>query len=428
MKISPARKAAFDVLLRVERDAAFSSALLPQFESQLNEKDRGLCHELTLGVLRRKLYLDAFIEQLSSGKRIDIEIRIALQLALFQLLFLDRIPAHSAINESVELAAYAKKSSAKGFVNALLRSMQRGHPKLSFENDAERISIESSHPRWLVDKWIAEFGLESAEAICLANNKTPSLAFRAIGKEPEPIENLISTGAIRASEAVKNCFIATHFNTELRRLADEGSIYCQDEGSQLVAQCVIDIAARRVLDVCAAPGGKTSMIATSAEAFVVAGDLHFSRVERLKATCQNQSANVQVVQLDATGCLPFVAQSFDTVLVDAPCSGTGTIRHNPEIRYSITKTDIDELSCKQLLILENASDTVANGGRLIYSTCSLECEENEEVCALFLQRHSEFSPELPRADRRFHTSENFARTFPDRDDMDGFFMAVFRRR
>src|SRR5436190_1210562 len=363
MKISPARKAAFDVLLRVERDAAFSSALLPQFESQLNEKDRGLCHELTLGVLRRKLYLDAFIEQLSSGKRIDIEIRIALQLALFQLLFLDRIPAHSAINESVELAAYAKKSSAKGFVNALLRSMQRGHPKLSFENDAERISIESSHPRWLVDKWIAEFGLESAEAICLANNKTPALAFRAIGKEPEPIENLISTGAIRASEAV-----------------------------------------------------------------VVAGDLHFSRVERLKATCQNQSANVQVVQLDATGCLPFVAQSFDTVLVDAPCSGTGTIRHNPEIRYSITKTDIDELSCKQLLILENASDAVANGGRLIYSTCSLECEENEEVCALFLQRHSEFSPELPRADRRFHTSENFARTFPHRDDMDGFFMAVFRRR
>jgi len=160
MKISPARKAAFDVLLRVERDAAFSSALLPQFESQLNEKDRALCHELALGVLRRKLYLDAFIEQLSSGKRIDIEIRIALQLALFQLLFLDRVPAHSAINESVELAAHANKSSAKGFVNALLRSFQRHQPKLGFNGDAERISIESSHPRWLVEKWIADFGLD----------------------------------------------------------------------------------------------------------------------------------------------------------------------------------------------------------------------------------------------------------------------------
>jgi len=159
----------------------------------------------------------------------------------------------------------------------------------------------------------------------------------------------------------------------------------------------------------------------------VAGDLHFSRVERLKTTCQNQSANVQVVQLDGTGCLPFVAKSLDTVLVDAPCSGTGTIRHNPEIRYSITKTDIDELSGKQLLILENASDAVADSGQLIYSTCSLEREENEEVCALFLKRKSEFSLEVPHIDKRFHTPEGFTRIFPHRDDMDGFFIATFRR-
>lgn len=428
MKISPARKAAFDVLLRVERDAAFSSALLPQFELQLNEKDRSLCHELVLGVLRRKLYLDAFIERLSSGKRIDIEIRIALQIALFQLLFLNRVPAHSAINESVELAAYAKKSSAKGFVNALLRSMQRGQPKLNFEDDAERISIDSSHPRWLVEKWITDFGLETADAICVANNKTPSLAFRPINSDKQLVERLKQMDGIRVSDIIRNCFIAETFNSEVRKFANNGAIYFQDEGSQLVAQCVIEIAGRRVLDVCAAPGGKTSMIAKSTEAFVVAGDLHLLRVDRLKTTCRDQSANVQVVQLDATGCLPFVAKSFDTVLVDAPCSGTGTIRHNPEIRYSLTKTDIDELSGKQLLILENASDAVANGGRLIYSTCSLEHEENEDVCALFLQRNSQFSLEQPRIDERFHTTEGFARTFPHRDDMDGFFIAVFRRR
>ena len=427
MKISPARKAAFDILLRVERDAAFSSALLPQFESQLNDKDRGLCHELVLGVLRRKLYLDALIEQLSRGKRIDIEIRIALQLALFQLLFLDRVPAHSAINESVELAAYAKKSSAKGFVNALLRSMQRDQPKLNFEDDAERISIEHSHPRWLVDKWTTDFGLESAESICNANNKTPSLAFRPINSDEQLVERLEQTDGIRISDVVRNCFIAKTFNSEVRKFADNEWIYFQDEGSQLVAQCVIDIAGRRVLDVCAAPGGKTSMIARSTEAFVVAGDLHFSRVERLRATCAGQSAVVQTVQLDATSSLPFREKSFDTVLVDAPCSGTGTIRHNPEIRYSITKTDIDELSGKQLHILENASDAVANGGRLIYSTCSLEREENEEVCELFLQRKSEFSLELPHIDKSFHTPEDFARTFPHRDDMDGFFIAMFRR-
>jgi len=227
---------------------------------------------------------------------------------------------------------------------------------------------------------------------------------------------------------VRNCFIAAAFNSEVRKFADNASIYFQDEASQLVAQCVIDMAGRRVLDVCAAPGGKTSMIARSTEAFVVAGDLHFSRVERLKGTCRDQSAGVQVIQLDGTSCLPFGSKSFDTILVDAPCSGTGTIRHNPEIRYSITKTDIDELSRKQLLILENASDAVAGNGRLIYSTCSLEREENEEVCALFLQRRTEFSSELPHVDRRFHTPEDFARTVPHRDDMDGFFIAMFRRR
>jgi 16S rRNA (cytosine967-C5)-methyltransferase len=170
------------------------------------------------------------------------------------------------------------------------------------------------------------------------------------------------------------------------------------------------------------------MIAGLKRARVIAADIHFPRIERLRATCRAQTANVDVVQLDAEVGLPFSNESFDTVFVDAPCSGTGTIRHNPEIRYSISETEISKLSNKQLRMLEKASELVVVGGILIYSTCSLEFEENEAVCRRFLDSSSGFLQEIPMVDERFHTHDGFARTFPNRDGMDGYFIGVFRRR
>jgi 16S rRNA (cytosine967-C5)-methyltransferase len=426
MKVAPARRAAFDVLMRVERDGAFTSVLLPQFETDLSEKDSALCHEIVLGVLRRKLLLDKYVDELTECRKIDLEIRNAIRIGLYQLIYLDRIPPRAAIDESVNLAVHAKKTSAKGFVNGVLRSFTREKPVLEFLDGVEKLSVEESHPSWLVERWSKQFGFDAAAELCRANNETPSVSFRLTSQLGESLEKSIAAGEIQRSDHVTNAFVANRMNSTIKALAEKEAVYFQDEGSQLVALAVIETGGKRVLDVCAAPGGKTSMIAVSG-ASVVAGDVHFARVERLRATCADQHFSVTVVQLDAENGLPFEAKSFDVVFVDAPCSGTGTIRHNPEIRYSIKESDIEALSSKQLRILKNASELVADGASLVYSTCSLESEENEAVATSFLESHSEFKSVPPKVDQRFITSDGFARTFPQRDGMDGFFIASFRR-
>jgi len=422
MNISPARTAALDILMRIEKDGAFSSALLPQFEETLSEKDSALCHEITLGVLRRKLYLDAVIDKLSKGKRLDLEIRIAVWIGLFQLIYLDRVPAHAAIDESVKLALRAKKRSAKGFVNAILRSFQREPFIPQFDDSIEELSISASHPQWLVERWITQFGFEGAQKLCKANNERPAAAFRVVDPRTlDRLEPFLAEGTIRRSEFVDGAFLGNGFT-----LSD--GVYFQEEGSQLVANGVVAEGGETILDVCAAPGGKTTLIAASARN-VVAGDVHSNRVELLKRTSENLNAkNVRIVQYDARQPLPFAERSFDVVFVDAPCSGTGTIRHNPEIRYSITDDDINELSRKQRIILQNASELVRVGGKLIYSTCSLEREENETVCMDFEQTNQYFERAEPKVPQRFLTDDGFARTLPNRDNMDGFFIAVFERK
>ncbi|HUR96700.1 MAG TPA: RsmB/NOP family class I SAM-dependent RNA methyltransferase, partial [Pyrinomonadaceae bacterium] len=228
-------------------------------------------------------------------------------------------------------------------------------------------------------------------------------------------------------------FVAPSINPDLRRMADAGEIYFQDEASQLVAAVAGHNPTGRLLDLCAAPGGKTTQIARAYSGvdgtLIVAGDLHESRVNLLGSTCERQNVDsVNIVRYDAENLLPFADESFDTVLVDAPCSGTGTIRHNPEIRYFLDPSDFAGLAKKQLQILRNASYLVRPGGRLIYSTCSIQFEENEQVCEAFLGTASSFEQTRPHVPERMLTSTGFARTFPHRDQTDGFFIAQFRRR
>ncbi|PYS99134.1 MAG: hypothetical protein DMF63_13780 [Acidobacteria bacterium] len=424
MKISPARKAAFEILNRIDSTRAFSSVLLPEYEENLATNDRGLCHELVLGVLRRQIYLDRVIDHHTGAKRLDHAVRNSLRLGAYQILFLEKIPAYSAINESVNLVQMAKKTSAKGLVNAVLRRLSEKAPELSFNDDVERVSVETSHPRWLIEKWIDDFGFETAKEIATANNEIPRAAFRmtARGKNAP-------TG-YEKSTSVDGAYTTTSIDSSLRQLADAGEIYFQDEASQLVAQIAASNMGERFLDVCAAPGGKTTLVASHARGkLLVAGDIHASRATLLKATCKRQDASfVNIVQYDAESELPFADESFDTVLVDAPCSGTGTIRHNPEIRYFLESGDFAELSTKQRGILENASKVVRPGGRLIYSTCSIQTEENEVVCREFLSQAEQFEQSTSSAPTRFATADGFARTFPHRDGMDGFFIAEFRRQ
>ncbi|HSK73017.1 MAG TPA: RsmB/NOP family class I SAM-dependent RNA methyltransferase, partial [Pyrinomonadaceae bacterium] len=230
---------------------------------------------------------------------------------------------------------------------------------------------------------------------------------------------------------VENCFLVSRMNESLRELAEKGEFYFQDEASQMTAQAVELKENESFFDVCAAPGSKTTLVAKQGSEnarLIAAGDLYSHRIETLKSNCLKQGVeNVRILQYDAERSLPFAEESFDAVLVDAPCSGTGTIRHNPEIRYFLQEGDFIALSDKQLRILRNASNLVKSGGRLVYSTCSLEKEENEAVIGRFLAGNEKFRKVEPNVPQKFLTSEGFARTFPQKDKMDGFFIATLER-
>ena len=236
MKISPARTAAFDVLLRIETDNAFSSILLPKYEETLSEKDRSLCHELVLGVLRRQIYLDRLIDQFAAKPKFDPEVRIALRIGAYQLLFLEKIPAYSAINESVNLVQRAKKSSAKNLANAILRRIQRETVEFVFSDETERISVETSHPRWLVEKWLGQIGAAETEQLAKANNAMGPSAFRLTQKSIE--RGMIPSPEWRTSEFVEGCYFADRIDSDLLKAADASGIYFQDEASQMVAAAV----------------------------------------------------------------------------------------------------------------------------------------------------------------------------------------------
>lgn len=424
MAISPSRTAAFECLSAIDARTAFSADALAAVEPSLSEKDRGLCHEIVLGSLRRQIYLDRLIQKFVGEKKLDRAVRVALRIGIYQLLFLDRIPAFSAINESVELVRKAKKASATGFVNAILRRITGEGLDLKFSDEVDRISVETSHPRWLIERWIGEFGSERAFAIAMANNAEPPLAFRRTARHSDPDIEVIG----RSSNYVAGCRLGSGDTRRLIELEREGVIYFQDESSQLVASAAAANSGEYVLDVCAAPGSKTGMLALSGRAMIIAGDVTRARLATLRSNLERQGvAGVELCQYDASAGLPFAEAAFDLVIVDAPCSGTGTIRHNPEIRYNLAIGDVVRLSSKQLKIALNASKTLKKGGRMIYSTCSIEREENEEVIRGLLTERPDLVVTRPDVDERFITDEGFARTFPDRDDMDGFFIAQLTR-
>lgn len=429
MKISPARTAAFDVLISIERDRAHSSSLLSEFEDKLSDKDKALCHEIVLGVLRKKLYLDEIIRVAGGDRRLDLEVSTALRMGLFQIHLLDRVPDHSAVTESVDLVQRARKTSAKGFVNAVLRRTIRDNIKLNYKDEIDRVAISTSHPRWLVERWIDEFDFEEAERIAAANNQRPRTSLRHTAKGIKA-DRPVPDGAT-ASSLVPGCYFIDKITADVRELVDKGHLYIQDEASQLVASFIEVPKGGRFLDVCAAPGGKTGAIGARFEdsvGLLIAGDVNGSRVELLKENCIRQGlSSIKVVRFDAESGLPFGPETFDSILVDAPCSGTGTIRNNPEIRYSLKPEDLPRLKKKQLAILENASKSLKVGGTIVYSTCSIEKDENEDVVREFLALRSDFIVTKPKVPDVLATKDGFIRTLNYRDNMDGFFAAVLER-
>jgi 16S rRNA (cytosine967-C5)-methyltransferase len=390
-----------------------------------------------MGVLRFQIWLDLTIEHFAerSVSRLDLPVKLALRLGLYQLRFLTRVPQSAAVNESVNLVHSARLRSAASFVNAVLRRATRepGYdPVATISDPIKRLSVSTSHPRWLVDRWQRFFGFQEAESLAIANNQPAPLAFRVVHPEAEQqiVERLRQSGAILSpSEIAAGGWRIERAGELTNNLARAGEIYFQDEASQLVAHVVAVQPGERILDVCAAPGSKTTQMASIPHSKVVAGDVHLHRINTVLQAAKTQNlANVTCLVLNGDSDLPFQTGSFDRVLVDAPCSGTGTLRHNPEIRWRISEPDIRELSQRQRNILENAARVVKPGGRLVYSTCSVEPEENEAVVKDFSQRNRDFESVRLPVEEKLLTSENTARTWPHRDDADGFFIAAFIRR
>lgn len=439
VSIALARQAAFETLLRVE-EGAYASILLAAKAPTLQPKDRGLCHELVLGVLRRQLWLDHLIEHYSDRHvtSLDPPVRIALRLALYQLRFLSRVPASAAVNESVNLVQVSGLSSARAFVNAVLRRATREpdyDPTDAVADPLARLAVETSHPPWLIAKWAAAFGFSQTEKIASANNEAPPTAFRVVTSRIEErtvLDQLRSAGAeLTRSNLATGAWRINGVTTLLLDLAREGLVYMQDESSQMVVDALGLKSGQRVLDLCAAPGGKTSLIASRLNEadLVVATDFRTQRLRSVIANADLQGlSNIVAVAVDGRSPLPFQEASFARVLVDAPCSGTGTLRRNPEIRWRISAGDIQDLSAQQQQLLFNAASAVIPGGRLIYSTCSLEPEENEDVVAAFSADNSDFSPLALPLNSELFTKSGEARTWPHRDGADGFFIAGFQRK
>jgi 16S rRNA (cytosine967-C5)-methyltransferase len=302
-------------------------------------------------------------------------------------------------------------------VNAVLRRAIREadfDPSTAVVDPLEKLAIETSHPRWLVERWARQFGVEEAAAFARANNRVPPTAFRVVDRDFTDLENQL---VLEPSKVAENAWRVEGAASRLRELAAEGKIYLQDEASQLVAQTVEIQPGERVLDLCAAPGSKTTLMALRANdsALIVASDRSPTRLNTVVKTGELQKlTSIKSVVLDAMKSLPFDNSVFDRILIDAPCSGTGTLRRNPEIRYRISENDIHTLATQQKLFLQNATRVLKPGGQLVYSTCSVEREENEQVIDAFLAANAKF--QLTKT----------TRTWPHREGSDGFFIASLR--
>jgi 16S rRNA (cytosine967-C5)-methyltransferase len=436
--VTRARMAAFEILLRVE-EGAYASVLLATREEELNPSDRALCHELVMGVLRWQLWLDRLAEHYADRRigELDLAVRLALRLGLYQLRFLSRIPASAAVNESVNLVHFARLRSAASFVNAVLRRATREpgiDPTTKIQDPVERVAVATSHPPWLIERWTIALGSAEAEAFARANNEPAPVVFRVVNNRArgsEVVAHLTGDGAnLVASNLARNAWRVTGAGSLLSELAAKGDVYLQDEASQLVAEALAPEPGHKILDLCAAPGSKTTQIAdiTLDRAVIVASDLHEHRLRTVIQTAKVQAfKSIHCVALNGLEGLPLLESAFERVLVDAPCSGTGTLRRNPEIRWRITPDDIRDLSGRQEQLLSNASRTVRPGGRLIYSTCSVEPEENEEVALKFLENNQGFRPVELLLSPSLLTSVSAARTWPHRDGTDGFFISAFER-
>jgi 16S rRNA (cytosine967-C5)-methyltransferase len=442
--LSPARKAAFVVLLTVERRQSHSDDLLRgKAVNALSPADRNLATALVLGVLRWQIRLDHQLQALLKhpNAKLDAEILIALRLGAFQILHMDRIPVRAAVDESVELAKQAGHRFASGMVNAVLRKLAAA-PRIDFsEESAAELALAQAHPAWMVERWAGFYGLEAARAICRHGQSQPAVSVRI---ESLAVEAELAQDGIPLEPGELLTAARTVISGDVTATAafHQGRARLQDEGSQLVAEIAGQGTA--ILDCCAAPGGKTFILAErNPSASIVACESSPVRLEQLRKRLAVHAGRIEFRLADAAALAE--ESAFDLALADVPCSGTGTLGRNPEMRHRLRPEELVRQARRQQAILHAALRAVRPGGRVVYSTCSLEPEENEQVVAAFLAEtpNARRVPLQNRIDdllsegilarsgaerlRRSLTSEDALRLLPGVFHSDGFFIAMIER-
>lgn len=449
MAVNLPREVALKIIYDINENGAYSNIALNKHleESNLKELDRGFVTELVYGTVKWKLSIDWAISQFSSIKlkKISPWILNVLRLGVYQLLYMDRIPESAACNESVTLARRYGHSASSGFVNAVLRNIARNKHSIKYPDKSREpvkyLSVRYSYPEWLVESWVERFGTEFTEGLLESGNKTPELTVRAntlkISSE-ELADRLVAEGVeVEKARYMEDSLILKN-PSSLTRLTSfkEGRFQVQDESSTLVGKVLDPQPGNLVLDVCSAPGGKATHIAQLMKntGKVVARDIHEHKIKIIEEAAKRLGITIiQAEMYDAAKIDHNYKGKADCVLVDAPCTGLGIIRKKPDIKWSRNLGDKKEITELQSKILAAASSYVKAGGTLVYSTCTIEPEENEEMVKVFLLENKDFEMEnierfLPQNLKVDSASQGFVQLYPNIHGIDGFFIARMKRR
>ena len=442
------RHLAVDILDQVHRSKAFAGTLLDEC-LDVNElsgtADGRLLTHLVYGVLRFRGHLDWILIKLCRGdwEKTNETIKNILRVGLFQLKFNDRLPSFAVVNEAVKVAKNID-SAKSGLVNAVLRNYLRHGSSIVFpspeKNPSEFIAAFHSHPLWLVKSWIKIFGLQNTQAICAANNAMPPWTLRVnmLKASRNELKEKLSAAGFNLQETLfsPDGLILNDIVSPIQKTGffQEGYLRIQDEASQLISYLINPQIAESILDVCAGTGGKTTHLAAILKnnGKIMAADYDLKKIEELKKEAARLGiAIIETHHADLKDELPeSLKEKFDHVLVDAPCSGLGTLRRNPEIKWRTTATDVTRFAKAQNIVLQNAALAVRKGGHLIYCTCSLLPQENENVVRNFLKLNPHFSvcPPSGSISHQFIDSNGYFHSFPNLHNMDGFFAAILKRK
>lgn len=430
-----ARRVAFDAIMKIERDSAFSNLTLDAFlnKHEMEPRDKALVSALFYGVIERKITLDYNLSLYLQKplNKLKPEAVVILRLGAYQLLFMDKIPPSAAVNESVNLA---KKycSYASGLINAVLRKIDKNKLQLPEENNtAYYLSVKYSCEKWLCEKWIKEYGVDNAEGVLSASTGSPDVFIRVNTTkitDDELIEELDKEGVVSEKTYIDNALKVSLNGRDIERLISykKGYFHVQDLASQLCVKALDAKEGESVFDLCSAPGGKAYTTAEymKNKGAVLCFDKYESRVDLINKG--SERLGLSIIDAAVSDALIYREElgQADRVLCDVPCSGTGIIRRKPEIKYK-SREELEKLPEIQYSILQNGSKYVKKGGRLVYSTCALSKNENEEVCEKFLNENDNFNKIVPLPEI---ADSCFVTLMPRKNSSDGFFIACFERK